>query len=87
MNWLVGALSPNQVLTHAARAAAKQLNHLWWPLAWVPQALLLGGKRREEPRSPASGRARRARRALVRARPRGAKRQRARSTVNCKGFG
>ena len=30
--------SPNQVLTHAARAAAKQLNkllfrHLWWPRA------------------------------------------------------
>ena len=26
---------PNQVLTHAARAAAKQLNfrHLWWPRA------------------------------------------------------
>ena len=28
-------LSPNQVLTHAARAAAEQLNfsHLWWPRA------------------------------------------------------
>ena len=26
--------SPNQVLTHAARAAAKQLfRHLWWPRA------------------------------------------------------
>ena len=33
MAWPV--TSPNQVLTHAARAAAKQLNklvrHIWWP--------------------------------------------------------
>ena len=30
----VGPNSPNQVLTHAARAAAKQLfRHLWWPRA------------------------------------------------------
>ena len=37
-----GSSSPNQMLTHAARAAAKQLNklfqrclfrHLWWPRA------------------------------------------------------
>ena len=27
------ALSPNQVLTHTARAAAKQLRRLWWPRA------------------------------------------------------
>ena len=37
--WAFCETSPNQVLTHAARAAAKQLNkrclfrHLWWPRA------------------------------------------------------
>ena len=36
-------------ITRAARAAAKQLNKV----AWGPQALLFGGKRRSGPRSPA----------------------------------